>query len=73
MAMPMHRDVVVVGGSAGALEPLKQLAADLPHDPPAAVVVCLHLSATSRSALAAILNCVGGMPAVINGRRRGES
>lgn len=60
----MHRDIVVIGGSAGALEPLKQIISDLPVDLPAAVVVVLHLSATSWSALGTILNRIGGLPAV---------
>ena len=60
----MHRDVVVIGGSAGALDPLKQIVKDLPAELPAAVVVVLHLAAMSRSALAPILNRVGGMQAV---------
>ena len=61
----MHRDVVVIGGSAGALDPLKQIVGDLPANLPAAVVVVLHLAATSKSALAPILNRVGGLQAVI--------
>lgn len=60
----MHRDIVVIGGSAGALDPLKQVINDLPADLPAAVVVVLHVSASSRSALATILNRIGGLPAV---------
>ena len=59
-----RRDIVVIGGSAGALEPLKQIVTDLPADLPAAVVVVLHLSATARSALAPILNRAGGLQAV---------
>lgn len=61
----MNRDVVVIGGSAGALDPLKQIVMDLPADLPAAVVVVLHLGPTSRSALAPILNRLGGMQAVV--------
>ncbi|HKC18563.1 MAG TPA: chemotaxis protein CheB [Candidatus Dormibacteraeota bacterium] len=61
----MRRDLVVIGGSAGALEPLKQIVSDLPPDLPAAVLVVIHLAATSKSALAPILNRVGGMQAVI--------
>lgn len=60
-----HRDVVVIGGSAGALEPLKQIVKDLPSDLPAAVVVVLHLAATATTSLAPILSHVGGMPAVM--------
>lgn len=60
----MHRDVVVIGGSAGALDPLKQIISDLPPDLPAAVLVVIHLSATSRSALGSILDRLGGMRVV---------
>jgi two-component system chemotaxis response regulator CheB len=60
----VNRDVVVIGGSAGALDPLKLIIQDLPAGLPAAVVVVLHLAAMSRSALAPILNRVGGMQAV---------
>jgi two-component system chemotaxis response regulator CheB len=61
----VRRDLVVIGGSAGALEPLKQIVADLPPDLPAAVLVVIHLATTTKSALAPILNRVGGMQAVI--------
>lgn len=60
----MGRDIVVIGGSAGALDPLKEIVTDLPHDLPAAVLVVLHLAATSKSALALILNRIGGLQAV---------
>lgn len=61
----VHRDVVVIGGSAGALEPLKQVITDLPADLPAAVFVTLHISASSKSALGTILNRIGGIQAVV--------
>lgn len=61
----MHRDVVVIGGSAGAVEPLKQVAAKLPPDLPAAVVVVVHIPSSGSSALGSILNRAGGIPAVI--------
>lgn len=59
-----RRDIVVVGGSAGALEPLKRIVADLPADLEVAMLVVLHLSPTSTSALSTILNTVGGMRSV---------
>ena len=60
----MRRDMIVIGGSAGALEPLKQIVADLPADLPAVVIAVIHLGATSHSALATILNRETGLRAV---------
>ncbi len=57
--------MIVVGGSAGALEPLKQIAGELPPDLEAAVIVVLHIPASAKSALAPILNRVGGPQAVV--------
>ncbi|HET7465871.1 MAG TPA: chemotaxis protein CheB [Candidatus Dormibacteraeota bacterium] len=58
------RDVVVVGGSAGALGPLKRIVADLPPNLAAAMLVVLHLNPSSTTILAQILNRLGGPPAV---------
>jgi len=38
----MIYDVIVIGGSSGAIEPLQQLLAELPADLPAAVFVVVH-------------------------------
>lgn len=61
--MPGH-DIVVVGGSAGALAALSKLVAGLPPELPAAVFVVIHISPTATSALASILNRAGALPAV---------
>jgi len=55
-----NRDIIVIGGSAGALEPLKSLMAVLPADLPAAVFIVLHIGATSY--LARILDQAGPLP-----------
>ena len=48
--------VIAIGASAGGLEPLQQIVGALPADFPAAVCVVLHIPATGRSMLAAILD-----------------
>lgn len=46
---------IVLGGSAGALEPLQRIAADLPADFPGAIFVATHIPAASISALPHLL------------------
>lgn len=56
--------VVAVGASAGGVEALKNLAANLPEDLPCAFVVVLHMPAGAPSVLARILNRSGPLEAV---------
>lgn len=58
--LPAHRDIVVIGASAGGLQPLQRLVGDLPPDLPAAVFVVMHLGASSH--LAAILDRPASLP-----------
>jgi two-component system chemotaxis response regulator CheB len=58
-----HRDIVVIGASAGGVEAFSRLVADLPADLPAAVFVVLHVSPTARSHLPEILSRRGALPA----------
>ena len=57
------RDIVVVGASAGGVEPLRAMAAGLNPELRAAVFVVLHISADQPSALAHVLDRSGPLPA----------
>ena len=58
---PASRDLVVIGASAGGVEALKALVAQLPRDLPAAVCIVLHIAPSSTSALAGILARAGDL------------
>ncbi len=57
-----RRDLIVIGASAGGVETLKRVVADLPSDLNAAVCIVLHVSPGSPSALASILARAGPLP-----------
>ena len=52
---PLPARVIGIAASAGGVEPLRRLVADLPADLDAAVCVVLHIPPTGRSLLAPIL------------------
>ncbi|WP_407525713.1 chemotaxis protein CheB [Methylobacterium oryzisoli] len=57
-----NRDIVVIGGSAGATAPLRTLLGGLPADLPAAVFVVLHIPARSIGVLASVAAAAGPLP-----------
>jgi two-component system, chemotaxis family, protein-glutamate methylesterase/glutaminase len=57
-----RRDIVVIGASAGGVEALKSLVAELPAGLPAAVFVVLHVPPRSSSLLDIILARAGTIP-----------
>ncbi|MFB6463840.1 chemotaxis protein CheB [Bradyrhizobium tunisiense] len=57
-----HRDIIVIGGSAGATQPLKQILSRLPADLPAAVFVVLHIPAQGIGNLSTVASSAGPLP-----------
>ncbi len=55
--------LVVIGASAGGMQPLLELAAGLPADFPAAICIVMHIPAYAPSYLAEILGRAGPLPA----------
>ncbi len=59
----MKRDLIVIGTSAGGVEALAEVAAGLPADLPAAVLVVLHVAPFSTNRLPEILSRAGPLAA----------
>jgi two-component system, chemotaxis family, protein-glutamate methylesterase/glutaminase len=56
------RDIVVIGGSAGSIDPLKTIVGDLPADFPASIFITIHVSADSPNMLARLLARLSLLP-----------
>lgn len=59
-----HKDIIVIGASAGGVDALQRLCAQLPADLPATIFIAQHLSPTSRSVLPQLLSRAGPLPAL---------
>ncbi|MGE5112374.1 MAG: chemotaxis protein CheB [Acidobacteriaceae bacterium] len=59
-----NRDLIVIGASAGGIEALQQIAAALPPQLNAAVVIVMHTSPNSGGLLPRLLTRAGRMPAI---------
>lgn len=57
-----RRDLIVIGGSAGALEPLTLILGGLPQTLPACIVVTFHIGTEGRSVLPEVLSAAGELP-----------
>src|SRR3954447_713284 len=63
----VQRDLVVIGASAGGVDALQEIVADLPPEFPAAILVVLHVPSSGTSVLPQILSRRGRLPAVFAG------
>ncbi|HJQ27276.1 MAG TPA: chemotaxis protein CheB [Blastocatellia bacterium] len=59
-----HHDIIIIGGSSGALAPLKAIVRGLPADLQATVFVITHVSPEHESLLPDILGNQGNLPVV---------
>ncbi|MBR0903610.1 chemotaxis protein CheB [Bradyrhizobium liaoningense] len=57
-----NRDIIVIGGSAGATQPIKQILNHLPADLPAAVFIVLHIPAQGMGILSTVASSAGPLP-----------
>lgn len=60
----MHKDIIVIGTSAGGIEALRLIFGALPKDLDASIFVVLHTSADSPGILGAIFDRAGVLPAI---------
>jgi chemotaxis response regulator CheB len=60
----LKTDLIVIGGSAGAIEPLKEMVSRLPSDFALPILITIHVPADFPSVLPQILSFNGSLPAV---------
>jgi two-component system chemotaxis response regulator CheB len=67
----VQRDLIVVGASAGGVQALQGLVAQLPPELPASVLIVLHVMSSGTSVLHSILDRAGPLPAsqAVDGER----
>ena len=58
------RDIIVIGGSLGAVDALRRICADLPSDLPATVFVVIHIGQQVWNAASSLQHC-SGLPVVV--------
>src|SRR5262249_50514164 len=63
-------NIIVIGASAGGVEPLREIVRSLPSNLPAAVFVVMHVSPLAPSTLPQILSANGGIK--VNAARDGD-
>jgi len=59
----LHRDIIVIGASAGGIDAITRLVCGLPPDLDAAVLIVLHMAPTFPRVLAQRLAKIGSLPA----------
>ncbi len=59
-----HRDIIVVGASAGGFDAIKKLVASLPVNLHAAIFIVWHMAPQSESVLPNVINRLRSMPAI---------
>ena len=57
-----NRDIIVIGGSSGAIAPLKTILGSLPAETPAAVFIVIHIPARSLGLLATVAAAASAWP-----------
>ena len=57
-----NRDIIVIGGSAGATAPLKDILSRLPVDLPAAIFIVLHIPARGIGLLSTVASAATKLP-----------